>query len=167
MGKRGPNQRPSTKNPTSRNPVVRRPRRRIGQEHSLSGARTHGGLLTRAVARNHQLSASTWFRYRDTCSKRFFDFHRIGRKRTFLKELTTEEGKIKGQEDLAHYVRSFYTHLHTLEASAPGTSEARDVATPLWVKWEDETPTPKVGDLESSGTPECLELDRKVQNTLH
>jgi hypothetical protein len=23
------------------------------------------------------------------------------------------------------------------------------VATPLWVKWEDETPTPKVGDLES------------------
>jgi len=30
------------------------------------------------------------------------------------------------------------------------------VATPLWVEWEDETPTPKVGDLESSGTPECL-----------
>jgi hypothetical protein len=25
----------------------------------------------------------------------------------------------------------------------------------------------KVGDLESSGTPECLELDRKAQNTLH
>ncbi len=28
------------------------------------------------------------------------------------------------------------------------------VATLLWVKWEDETPTPKVEDLESSGTPE-------------
>jgi hypothetical protein len=41
------------------------------------------------------------------------------------------------------------------------------VATLLWVKWEDETPTPKVGDLESSGTPECLELDRKAQNTWH
>jgi hypothetical protein len=27
--------------------------------------------------------------------------------------------------------------------------------------------TPKVGDLESSGTPECLELDRKAQNTSH
>jgi hypothetical protein len=27
------------------------------------------------------------------------------------------------------------------------------VATPLWVKWEDETPTPKVGDLESPGLP--------------
>jgi hypothetical protein len=35
------------------------------------------------------------------------------------------------------------------------------VATLLWVKWEDETPTPKVGDLESSETPECLEFDSK------
>ncbi len=82
--------------------------------------------LQEQVARNHQLSASTWFRYGDTCSKRFFDFHRIGRKRTLLKELTTEEGEIKGQEDLAHYIQSFYAHLYTLEASAPGTSEARE-----------------------------------------
>jgi hypothetical protein len=43
----------------------------------------------------------------------------------------------------------------------------RIVATLLWVKWEDETPTPKVGDLESSGTPECLEFDNRGQNTLH
>jgi len=41
------------------------------------------------------------------------------------------------------------------------------VATLLWVKWEDETPTPKVGDLESSGTPECLEFDSRAQNTSH
>ncbi len=41
------------------------------------------------------------------------------------------------------------------------------VATLLWVKWEDETPTPKVRDLESSGTPECLELNSKAQNTSH
>jgi hypothetical protein len=27
--------------------------------------------------------------------------------------------------------------------------------------------TPKVGNLESSGTPECLELDSKAQNTSH
>jgi hypothetical protein len=27
--------------------------------------------------------------------------------------------------------------------------------------------TPKVGDLESSGTPECLEFDIKAQTTLH
>jgi hypothetical protein len=45
------------------------------------------------------------------------------------------------------------------------TEYAKYVATPLWVKWEDETPTPKVGDLESSGTPECLEFDSRDQNT--
>ncbi len=27
--------------------------------------------------------------------------------------------------------------------------------------------TPKVGNLESSGTPECLEFDNKAKNTLH
>jgi len=42
---------------------------------------------------------------------------------------------------------------------------ALPVATPLWVKWEDETPTPKVGDLESSETPECLGFDSRGQNT--
>jgi hypothetical protein len=41
------------------------------------------------------------------------------------------------------------------------------VATPLWVKWEDETPTPKVGDLGSSGTPGCLEFNNRGQDTLH
>jgi hypothetical protein len=41
-----------------------------------------------------------------------------------LKELAIEEGEIKGQEDLAHYVRSFYMHLYTSEANAPGTLEA-------------------------------------------
>jgi hypothetical protein len=42
-----------------------------------------------------------------------------------------------------------------------------DVPTPLWVKWEDETPTPKVGDWESPGTPKCSEFDSRGQNTLH
>jgi hypothetical protein len=32
-------------------------------------------------------------------------------------------------------------------------------------KCEDEIHTPKVGDLESSGTPECLEFNSKGQNT--
>jgi len=41
----------------------------------------------------------------------------------------------------------------------------QNVATLLWVKWEDETLTPKVGDLESSGTPERLEFDSRGQNT--
>jgi hypothetical protein len=82
--------------------------------------------LQEQVAWNHQLSASTWFRYGNTCSKKFFDFHCIRRKRTFFKELATEDGEIKGQEDLAHYVRSFYTRLYTSEANAPGTSKARE-----------------------------------------
>jgi hypothetical protein len=38
---------------------------------------------------------------------------------------------------------------------------------PTLAKCEDETHTPKVGDLESSGTPECLEFDNKAQNTSH
>jgi hypothetical protein len=91
-------------------------------------------LLQEKVARSHQLSSASWFRYGDTCSKLFFDFHRIGRKRTPLKELKTEWGDITGQEDLAHYVRSFYTRLYTSEASVSGTAEAREVC------W-DSTPT--------------------------
>jgi hypothetical protein len=38
---------------------------------------------------------------------------------------------------------------------------------PTLAKCEDETHTPKVGDLESSRTPECLEFDSKGKNTLH
>jgi len=63
----------------------------------LSTAQGHmADSLQEQVARNHQLSASTWFRYGDMCSKKFFDFHCIGRKRTLLKELITEEDEIKG-----------------------------------------------------------------------
>ncbi len=38
---------------------------------------------------------------------------------------------------------------------------------PTLVKCEDETHFPKVGDLESSGPPELLELDNRGKNTLH
>jgi hypothetical protein len=41
------------------------------------------------------------------------------------------------------------------------------VATPLWPSVGVNPNTSKVGDLESSGTPECLELNNKAQNTLH
>jgi len=40
------------------------------------------------------------------------------------------------------------------------------VATPLWGKCEDETHTPKSGNLEFSGTPKISELDYRGQNTL-
>jgi hypothetical protein len=41
------------------------------------------------------------------------------------------------------------------------------VATPLWAKCEDETHTPKSGNLESSGTPKNSKLDCRGQNTSH
>jgi hypothetical protein len=41
------------------------------------------------------------------------------------------------------------------------------VATPLWPSVGVKLNTPKVGDLESSGTPECLEFDSKAQNYSH
>jgi uncharacterized membrane protein len=42
-----------------------------------------------------------------------------------------------------------------------------NVATPLWPSVGVKPNTPKVGNLESSGTPECLEFDSKAQNTSH
>jgi hypothetical protein len=41
------------------------------------------------------------------------------------------------------------------------------VATPLWPSVGVKPNTPKVGDLESSGTPECLRFNNKAQNTSH
>jgi hypothetical protein len=41
------------------------------------------------------------------------------------------------------------------------------VATPLWPSVGVKPNTPKIGDLESSETPEGLELNNKAQNTSH
>jgi len=41
------------------------------------------------------------------------------------------------------------------------------VATPLWPSVGVKPNTPKVGDLESPGTPECLEFNNRGQNTSH
>jgi len=63
----------------------------------LSEAQGHmADTLQDQVTQNQQLSASSWFRYGDTCSKQFFDYHRVGRKRTPLKELMTEGGTVTG-----------------------------------------------------------------------
>jgi len=43
------------------------------------------------------------------------------------------------------------------------TLEAHNVATPLWAKWENATPTPKSGDLESCRTPENSEDNLRGQ----
>jgi len=57
-----------------------------------------------------------------------------------------------------------YSHLRAL--ARPPTLEVLCVATPLWGKCEDETHTPKSGNLESSGTPATSELDSRRKNTL-
>jgi hypothetical protein len=46
-----------------------------------------------------------------------------------------------------------YTYLHANVKNIHGLGTIIIVATPLWVKWKDETPTPKVGDLESPRLP--------------
>ncbi len=78
-----------------------------------------------SVERNQHLSSSSWLRYGDTCSKVFFDFHRIGKK-TLLRELETEDGTIRGQSNLALYVSDFYAKLYTSDAMTPGTREAQE-----------------------------------------
>jgi hypothetical protein len=60
-------------------------------------------------------------------------------------------------------------HVHDLMASNHNMFGSNvlqlnvNVATPLWGKCEDETRTPKIGNLESSGTLETLELDCRVK----
>jgi len=49
----------------------------------------------------------------------------------------------------------------------PPNTEEEHCRNPTLAKCEDETHTPKVGDLGSSKTPECLEFDSRGQNTLH
>jgi hypothetical protein len=50
-----------------------------------------------SVARNDHLSSTSWHRYGDTCSKTFFDFHRIGKKKALMKELEIDTGTVSGQ----------------------------------------------------------------------
>ncbi len=78
------------------------------------------------VARIWHTFAANWYRYGDTCSKTFFDFHRIGKKKALLKELDTKFETITGQHDLTHYITDYYTRLYTSDTLAPGTADAQD-----------------------------------------
>ncbi len=73
------------------------------------------------MAQNRHISSANWLKYGDTCSKTFFDFHRIGKKKALMRELETDSGTVSGQHDLAHYVTGFYTCLYTSDADSPGT----------------------------------------------
>ncbi len=82
-------------------------------------------IFQTSVERNRHLSSSNWLRYGDTCSKSFFDFHRIGKKKTPMRELNIETGLITSQSDLAQYVTEYYSQLYSLDALAPGTKGAQ------------------------------------------
>jgi hypothetical protein len=83
-------------------------------------------IFQTSIERNTHLTAAKWFRYGDTCSKTFFDFHRIGKKKTLLKELEVDGETISDQKDLSHYITKFYANLYESESHAPGTSEAQE-----------------------------------------
>jgi hypothetical protein len=78
------------------------------------------------VSCNQHLSSTNWFKYGNTCSKNFFDFHKLGQKKTLLRELEIESGTVKGQSDFSHHVTEFYSNLYSSEAHLPGTQEAQD-----------------------------------------
>jgi hypothetical protein len=59
---------------------------------------------------------------------------------------------------------SLSNHRHDMFRNGVYYIECRN---PTLAKCEDETHTPKVGDLESSETPKNLELDCGGQNTSH
>jgi len=57
--------------------------------------------------------------------------------------------------------------VHSKNQASPSLPLNINVTTPLWAKCEDETHTPKSGNLESSGTSENSKLDCRGRNTLH
>jgi hypothetical protein len=80
-----------------------------------------------SVARNRHLSVARWLKYDDTCSKTFFDFHRVEKKKALIRELETKSGTVMGQSELIDYITDYYKRLYALEASAPGTKEAQEL----------------------------------------
>jgi hypothetical protein len=54
------------------------------------------------------------------------DFHRIGKKKTFLKELEVDGGTISNQRDLSHHITKFYANLYASEAHALNTFDAQN-----------------------------------------
>jgi len=79
-----------------------------------------------SVARNRHLSPSTWLRYGNTCSRTFFDFHWVGKKKALIRELETESGTVTSQRDLTDHITDFYKHLYASEADTVGLESARE-----------------------------------------
>jgi hypothetical protein len=66
-----------------------------------------------------------WSRYSDTCSKLFFDFHCVDKKKTLQKELEVDEMTIYKQTDLSHYISQFYANLYTSKLHSLDTTKAQ------------------------------------------
>ncbi len=92
----------------------------------------------------------------------------IVRKRIKIGAITKKSQHPKGDQDQSDYEEHDAIMVKKkTKTKAIMKSFTINVATPLWAKCEDETHTPESGNLESSGTPENLELDCKGQNILH
>jgi hypothetical protein len=67
-----------------------------------------------------------------------------------------------------HLLKKITTYIHQIYSNGLLKLKNMDyVTTPLWPSVRVKPNTSNVGDLESSGTPECLEFDSKAQNTSH
>ncbi len=107
---------------------LQRDRTNVEVRDILSNAQSKlAEVFQNSVARNQHLSSAKWLRYGDTCSKPFFDFHRIGKKKALLRELETESGTIMGQSDLIDYITEYYKRLYTSGASTLGTKETQEL----------------------------------------
>jgi hypothetical protein len=62
---------------------------------------------------------------------------------------------------------NFYKLFYTIQGGKVNSSRGGGALSQphFGAKCEDEIHTPKVGDLESSGTPECLGFDSRSRNT--
>jgi hypothetical protein len=82
-------------------------------------------LLQTSIEHFNHHSAARWSRNDDTCSKLFFDFYHISKKRTLLKELEVDMMTIYKQADLSHYIFQFYTNLYTSELDSLDITKAQ------------------------------------------
>jgi hypothetical protein len=90
---------------------------------------------------------------------------------TFLKILIIHEKLIKKLWCIENIICIFSNILQKISFQKSflwkSENDHKKCRNPTLAKCEDETHTPKVRDLESSGTPENSELDCRGQNTLH
>ncbi|CAM6059065.1 unnamed protein product [Sphagnum tenellum] len=113
------------KNPTRGGLAAKRPGGQRGERNISDSQCKLAEIFQATVERNRHLPSSTWLRYGDTCSKNFFDFHRVEKKKTLFRELVSETGSITAQKDLSQFVTDFYTNLYALDAHLLGTEEAQ------------------------------------------